>query len=577
MSVTQIGAACQIAAMVLILALAAGATPGIAGPQAPTVLSTERRMVIVRLPDSRLLGTFVDTADGRRCIMGRYSSDNGFTWTEPEVLHALPDVTPAWGGPETLVDSEGELHLFLMRRAEAQDPMPAEYEGVAHGHANGYGGRLINIWYVRSSQGRTQFTDPRLIWWGYTGSLNSVIQMEGGRMLLPFSATAGRSWADRGEGFLQFAYMGSFNSTLIYSDDGGDTWMSAANPVMVEAPVHQTYGAIEPVVVQLSDGRVWMLIRTQWGRFYESFSNDGTHWSPARPTDIINSDSPAGLVRLDDGRLVLFANRCLRFPYAFGGRHVLHAAVSTDDGRTWRGWREVARDPRREEPPPPGGDFGTAYPMPAVANDGRVIYSTGQGEGRALLMLLDPEWLMATGHESDFTGDGREEWSIFGTRGVGFRPHPADPNAAVLSLRKTSPDWPAATTWNFPIGARGRLRMRLMLVRGFGGALIGLTDHWSAPFDEEDHLHNLFNVWIDRGGILRDGRRVKPGEWHDLSLDWSTTGSRRCRVSLDGEHVATVPLRRQTDGANYLRVRSTAAETDLRGMMIESVAVTIEP
>jgi hypothetical protein len=99
-------------------------------------------------------------------------------------------------------------------------------------------------------------------------------------------------------------------------------------------------------------------------------------------TDIVSSDSPAGIVRLVDGRVVLVWNQCLRHPYAYGGRQVLHAAVSGDDGATWRGYREVARDPFRNDPPPTSGDHGTAYPFPVATEDNVVIISTGQGEGR---------------------------------------------------------------------------------------------------------------------------------------------------------------------------------------------------
>src|SRR5689334_14169154 len=70
-----------------------------------------------------------------------------------------------------------------------------------------------------------------------------------------------------------------------------------------------TYGADEPAIIQLKDGRVWMLIRTQRGRFYESYSNDGAYWLPALPTKLFSSDSPAGLIRLKDGGILLFPMR----------------------------------------------------------------------------------------------------------------------------------------------------------------------------------------------------------------------------------------------------------------------------
>jgi hypothetical protein len=432
-----------------------------------------------------------------------------------------------------------------------------------------------------------------MVWKGYTGALNSVLQMANGRILLPFSHFTARTWGQRGPGLDAFTFTGQFDSTLIYSDDAGDTW-GLANSLSVPVPdIVSAYGAVEPVVLQLQDGRVWMLIRTQQGRFYESFSPDGAAWSPPQPTSILSSDSPAGLVRLEDGRIVLFWNNCLRFPYAYGGRHVLHAAISEDEGKTWRGYREVARDPRRHEPPPPGGDFGTAYPFPTVVNGGKVIYCTGQGAGRVLLMLLDPDWLLETSQKADFS-DGAEEWATFGTQGVEFVAHPEKPGAKVLSLRKTDPDWPAAAVWNFPSGRQGRLHLRLKLNPGFAGALVGLTDHFSVPFDLEDRFNNLFNLDLGvRSGPVRasavrsepvrtsasrrnyeQGARLTPGRWHDLLLEWDCAG-RECRVLVDGRSTGVLPLLRETAGVCYLRLRSTAEQTDNAGFLVESVEADI--
>ena len=324
--------------------------------------------------------------------------------------------------------------------------------------------------------------------------------MKSGRIVIPFSYMTKRTWADRGQGFDAFTYMGTFDCTVLYSDDNGDTWHESATPLKVTAPDLGTYGAIEPVVVELSDGRVWMLLRTQHGRFYESFSGDGATWSKPRPSRILSSDSPAGLARLDDGRIALFWNNCLRFPYAYGGRHVMHGAISSDDGKSWRGFREVARNPKRHEPPPPSGDHGATYPIPCAINDGKIITSTGLPSPNYNL-FVDPAWLYETSQSDDFR-NGLERWSVFGVKGVDLADHPQLADRKVLSLRKTDTDWPAGAVWNFPAGLKGRLRLRALLNSGFAGARIGLTDHFSVPFDELDEFHNLFNLPIAGDGSI---------------------------------------------------------------------------
>ena len=103
----------------------------------------------------------------------------------------------------------------------------------------------------------------------------------------------------------------------------------------------------------------------------------------------------------------------------------LSAAVSRDEGRTWQGWREVIRDPLRNEPPPPNGDHGVSYPYPTLTRDGKVVFSMWVQTGpRRFLVQLDPKWLDETRQAADFA-NRMDEWSIFGTKGVEFRSHPA--------------------------------------------------------------------------------------------------------------------------------------------------------
>ena len=367
-----------------------------------------------------------------------------------------------------------------------------------------------------------------------------------------------RSWRDRGEGLAEFTYPGQFNATALYSDDAGKTWRQSPSILTVPAPDLGTIlGAVEPVVLQLKDGRVWMLIRSQTGRFYESYSSDdGATWSATGPTNLISSDSPAGLVRLTDGRIVLLVNSCLRYPYAYGGRHVLHAAVSSDEGRSWTGFREVVRDPLRNEIPPTGGDFGVSYPFTSLDSKGRVVFGLGVRTGTRSqhpekvaadsrqtprwLVSLDPAWLSETRQRTDF-GKGLDDWSVFATRGVGLAAHPSKSGAAVLTIAKPDPGWPAKAVWNFPLGSRGRLVLRILLKPGFSGALLALTDHFSVPFDAEDEFYNLYNLKIGAGGTIAGGDRIDPGAWHTLQLDWDIA-KQGAEVAVDGRPAGSLRL-----------------------------------
>ncbi|MFB3903705.1 MAG: sialidase family protein [Acidobacteriota bacterium] len=531
-------------------------------------------------PDGTLVAFSLQTLEGVQRMVGRSSTDDGETWSAGQPAFSLPREAGTFGYWVVVVDRAGEAHFFFLH-----DPSTGS---VGSGTGVGSPGKKerLNVWHASWRAGGGG-QPPHQIWEGRGGDLQSAIQLASGRLLLPISYRVTRSWRERGPGFAAFTYPGQFNATALYSDDGGRTWRQSPSVLMVPAPDLGTIlGAVEPVVLQLKDGRVWMLIRTQTGRFYESYSkDDGVSWRQPTPTDLISSDSPAGLVRLTDGGILLLVNRCLRYPYAYGGRHVLHAAVSADEGRTWTGFREVVRDPLRNETPPGGGDFGVSYPFTSLDSKGRVVFGLGVRTGTRSqhpekvvsgapqaprwMVVVDPAWLYETRQRTDFS-EGLEDWSIFGTRGVGLAAHPSKPGAKVLRLAKPETVWPAGAVWNFPLAARGRISLKIKLEPSFSGALFGLTDHFSVPFDAEDRFFNLFNLQLDAQGAVAGAGRIEPDRWHTLVLAWDLA-RQRAEVFLDGRAFFSLRLGREAPGACYLRVRSTAPATDDGGLLVESV------
>lgn len=138
-----------------------------------------------------------------------------------------------------------------------------------------------------------------------------------------------------------------FCAAAVYSDDGGDTWVrghsvlgvypgsgeaasSGAVP-RLEDPALATY---EATLVELSDGRILMLMRNQHpsGMVVRAISEDGGHhWGECEPLpDVPEIFSQPNVVRLHDGRLC-FMNASQLLP--FRGNGVIR--VSEDEGRTW--------------------------------------------------------------------------------------------------------------------------------------------------------------------------------------------------------------------------------------------------
>lgn len=116
--------------------------------------------------------------------------------------------------------------------------------------------------------------------------------------------------------------LGTMQSRVFYSDDNGDSWKITYVPVgprfKPEWPHKkarwQNY-AIEPTMTELSDGSLWMLLRTSMDNLYESFSYDyGTSWSVPKPSRFYSTLTMPTLFRLTDGRLLLFSVIQLLYP-----------------------------------------------------------------------------------------------------------------------------------------------------------------------------------------------------------------------------------------------------------------------
>lgn len=539
-----------------MLALPAAADP----PAGPRIVPHGPRTRPVVLPDGTFRAYRADSRSGR--FVSVSSTDGGLTWSQPHNEFPLPQ--PAMGGGLATVDGDGEIHVILT-------------------HARGQGtpavSRFIDLWHCRTRHGGRDWSPPQRIWEGYCGAVMDVKQLSRGRIVVPFAA-----WKRPGEEVAPRT--GSNYTTCVYSDDGGQTWQ--LSPSQLTSPCTagyngNSYGAIEPTILELRDSRVWMLLRTQTGFLYESYSDDGVHWGAARPSVFYSSTSPAALERLPDGRLVVFWNNCQMPPRhngagVYGGRDALHAAISADEGRTWQGFREVYRDPRRNETPPRRGDRGTAYPGAAVGRDGTVVLATGQGDRRTTI-VVDPDWITAREQADNFT-TGLESWHVwkeFGLAAGFWRDRTsgpvliADPDAAgrhLLHIRRPDEHDPDCASWNFPAARHGSLALWIRFREGFGGLTVSLTDRLFHPGDEFGESLAIGTLAIGADGDSGGSTRLPLDRWIILGMEWDLADS-KCRVMVDGEEIAAMPLAHESPhGISYVRLRSAAHSPDPAGCLI---------
>ena len=240
---------------------------------------------------------------GECYIAGRITRDGGSTWEPERELTRLPEGRAAH--PTAHRTRDGALHVFFLG-----------YQQHAWDRHTGNPTERTrsDLWTSRSRDAGKTWSEPRLIFEGYTGSTNGADESRDGHLVVPFSHYV--------------ANPGRLVSRTVVSADGGETWKLSNALDIGGAGDHE--GALEPCVIELKDGRLWMLIRTSRKFFWESFSTDGgLTWSEAKPTQIESSHSPGHVVRLRDGRLALAWNP------AHCGRRELHLALSNDDGRNW--------------------------------------------------------------------------------------------------------------------------------------------------------------------------------------------------------------------------------------------------
>ena len=503
-------------------------------------------------------------------------SSDGHLWSKPKVEIEFPS-----GRVDGLVllDKEGELHnISMVRRNVPQKPGGLKGPSIT---------LMIDLWHQKTIDDRSKWDKPKLIFEGYCGAVLDFKQLRSGRMIVPFAY-----WAT-----IDSFPTGLNISTVVYSDDNGDTWYQS--DAKITSPTYKgypgnNYGAVEPGIVELAENsHLYMIMRTQTGLLYESYSSDnGTNWTPATASRFYSFNGPPLITNLPNNRIFMVWNNSDNAPtykgqIVYGGRDAIHAAISEDYGKTWKGFREIHRDPLRNESPPKTGDRGTAYANSPIGVESKVMLITGMGENRRHIVSVDPDWLTAKHHESDFS-KGLDEWTIFKQFGpviyywrdrcIGPRlvEHPSKNGVNVLHIRRPDENHGDGAIWNFPNGQSGKLSLHILLNEGFGGGSISLTDRFFNPTDDHGERLAMFSLPISEKGQLGQGPGISIGQWHTIDFIWDID-NKTCTVINDGKQALIMTQRNETlNGLSYLRLRSKSPVVDTAGYLIESVVVDID-
>ncbi len=255
--------------------------------------------------------------DSRR-ISARISEDRGRSWSDKFVLQVDQYPLNVRGGGNLLRLASDEILFFYGIMYSPQD---------------------MRIYMKRSSDECETWTEPVRIstrtgfhWINH----DRVVRLSSGRILVP---TWWSHFKRKGDHYKTFCY---------FSDDEGKTWSEGAGEVDVPEPreVERTRslnGAMEPSIVELKDGSLLMVLRSNLGKVYQAFSKDqGNTWSKAEPTRL---DAPAAehlLARIPTtGDLLLVWNHTKPTINNSLPRTPLTSAISRDEGRSWTHFRDI--------------------------------------------------------------------------------------------------------------------------------------------------------------------------------------------------------------------------------------------
>ena len=406
---------------------------------------------------------------------------------------------------------------------------------------------------------------------------------------------------------------------VYYSDDDGLSWKKSNQ---VNAPAHQpggihqgtrwNHGAVEPSIVELSDGRLWMLIRTARDELYESFSyNGGETWSEAKPSRFYGTITMPTLFKLSGGRILLLWCNTTTLPEVgyhngywedvFTNRDAIHAAISNDDGQTWQGFRELYLNPLRNDSlmatryGKMGSNDRSVQQSECIELDnGDLLVALGQHPKFRVMLKLHPDWLYEK-QRSDNFAHGLSNWSVqkyikgieghcaYNRKpGAEIMVDPDDANNNVMHIYSET-DTTLLTNssggvFNFPAGNKGKLSFRFKLEDEHSRPLVSLHDRWFNPTDSIAVNMAMFDLDLKRC-ISKVYKGEKKHAWHILQMVWNLENSNNtCRVLLNGLDVnQTLPLiNHSKNGISYVHFYLPNENNNRNGILIDWINSKVE-
>ena len=319
------------------------------------------------------------------------SSDGGITWSEP--YHGTDEKDePLTARNASLVNLSGGAIGMATQRVRPGSSSIYQQEAV-----------------FRTSEDEGKTWSPLTVMnqdlLSAHGLMDTMIRTESGRLIMPVYCGLGQGASHQEGAPFPGAYLnGNFVMTrahfydphfmasyVMYSDDEGKTWQKNRDGELL---IIMEYGGRleltdEPTIVEVTPGKLLMLLRTRLGRLYQSRSEDnGETWTRPVPTQLAASLAPAQLRKFPKTGhlLVVWTQQSEREIKQGFIRTRLSSAISRNQGGIWEHFQNVEslHEETHVEPGPlyparPEGAYGA--PGGGVECDQEYVVPLPEGYG----------------------------------------------------------------------------------------------------------------------------------------------------------------------------------------------------
>ncbi len=497
------------------------------GAKPPQVLDTvppadgSRGLVRVNKQEIRHYGGEVEVGEAIPYIV---SYDNGTTWSElksaqekfPKKYSGLPNEAPA------IVYLPQAKKYILIQAIGDFFFMADELDGD---------------WLIPSQDGKTWLGQE--IW---ANDRDQVYHLPKGLYRNPLELSTGR--------IIIATRHSKKGSQFLYSDDKGLTWQLSKGHIFVDAYKEPVFdlaprwrnSGVEASAVELKDGSLYCLVRSDQNFCYESTSTDGGDtWSEPKPSPFYGTLTMPTLGRLKNGKLICLWTNTAPLPElaheegstwedVFTNRGALHVAFSKDEGKTWDGYREVFIDALRDSPTfatEPGKHDRSCHQAEFLElDDQRILISAGQHPLHRKMIIIEQDWVEERDRSEDFATDGLQNinsyvfvppsYRIQYNRKSGIERVDSTGDGKLDAIKfgnlndpslqndtpPTSDFHRSGVTWNFPKTWAGAVSFKLHFAEGSTGCHISLTDRMFNPCDTTTPLRGNFSIKLSPGSAI---------------------------------------------------------------------------